>query len=74
MQFVCGIDVRQLANSDGTTDDGKEYVDLSWLLDNDLLGPGEGIRTRIYFNNPRRARFTFESSVRGMITDSAYLQ
>lgn len=49
-------------------------IDVRQLLDNDLLGPGERIRTRIYFNNPRRARFTFESSVRGMITDSAYLQ
>ena len=57
MQFVCGIDVRQLANSDGTTDDGKEYVDLSWLLDNDLLGPGERIKDEDILQQPKESTF-----------------
>ncbi len=57
-----------LANSDGTTVDGKEYIDLSGLLGDGQLDPGESIATRIYFNNPTRARFTCETSVRGMIS------
>ena len=56
-----------LANPDGTTLDGKPYVDLSGLLGNGQLDPAETISKRIYFNNPSRLRFTFEPSVRGLI-------
>ena len=56
-----------LSNADGTTIDGKPYVDLSGLLGNGQLDPGETISKRIYFNNPNRVQFTFEPSLRGMI-------
>jgi len=56
-----------LAGSDGTTIDGKPYVDLSGLLGNGHLDPGESISKRIYFNNPNRVQFTFDASVRGII-------
>jgi len=55
------------AGADGTTIDGKAYVDLSGLLGNGQLDPGETISKRIYFNNPNRVQFTFEPSVRGII-------
>jgi VCBS repeat-containing protein len=56
-----------LANSDGTTSDGKLYIDLSTHLDDGRLDPGESVTIRLYFNNPDRLRFTFESSVLGVI-------
>lgn len=56
-----------LANADGTTIDGKEYMDLSGLLGDGQLDPGETVVKRVYFNNPSRVRFTFEPSVRGVI-------
>jgi len=56
-----------VANPDGTTADGKPYLDLSGLLGDAQLDPGETVIKRIYFNNPSRVRFTFEASVRGVI-------
>ena len=56
-----------LANSDGTTSDGKLYIDLSTHLDDGRLDPGESVTIRLYFNNPDRLRFTFEPSVLGVI-------
>jgi len=56
-----------LAGADGTTIDGKAYVDLSGLLGNGQLDPAETISKRIYFNNPNRVQFTFKPSVRGVI-------
>jgi hypothetical protein len=56
-----------VANADGTTADGKPYIGLSSLLGDDQLDPGESVVTQAYFNNPSRARFTFEPSVRGVI-------
>jgi VCBS repeat-containing protein len=56
-----------LANSDGTTSDGKLYIDLSTYLDDGRLEPGESVTIRLYFNNPNRLRFTFETSVLGVI-------
>jgi hypothetical protein len=56
-----------LAGSDGTTVDGKPYMDLSGLLGNGQLDAGETISKRIYFNNPNRVQFTFKPSVRGII-------
>lgn len=56
-----------LADSDGETADGKEYIDLSELLIDGELYPEESVSTRIYFNNPQRKQFTFEAGVRGVI-------
>ncbi|MFH1883847.1 MAG: leucine-rich repeat domain-containing protein, partial [Planctomycetota bacterium] len=58
-----------LANADGTTIDGKEYIDLSGLLGDGQLEPGESVTKRLYFNNPNRVRFTFEPSIRGVILE-----
>jgi parallel beta-helix repeat protein len=56
-----------LADSDGMTTDGKEYIDLSYFLGNEWLDPCESVSTRVYFNNPQRKQFTFGAGVRGMI-------
>jgi VCBS repeat-containing protein len=56
-----------LANSDGTTSDGKLYIDLTTYLDDERLDPGESVIIRLYFNNPDRLRFTLELSVLGVI-------
>ena len=56
-----------LAGADGTTADGKAYINLSGLLGDGKLSPGETISKRIYFNNPSRVKFTFTPSVRGII-------
>ncbi|MBN1362191.1 MAG: IPT/TIG domain-containing protein [Sedimentisphaerales bacterium] len=53
------------ANTSGTTEDGKPYVDLTPLLGDGDLDPGETVQTRAYFTNPQRARFTFAPGVRG---------
>jgi hypothetical protein len=57
-----------VANASGTTTDGKPYLDLSGLLGDGKLDPGEAVSTRVYFNNPKRLSFTFKSSVRGVIS------
>lgn len=54
-------------DADGTTD-GKPYIDLTSLLGDGQLAPGETIETRIYFNNPTRQRFELDTSVYGMAT------
>jgi hypothetical protein len=56
-----------LAGADGTTADGKPYLDLSGLLVDGKLSPAETITKRLYFNNPTRVKFTFTPSVRGVI-------
>ena len=56
-----------VANADGTTAGGKEYLDLTMLLGDGQLNPGESVITRVYFNNPSRVLFTFEASVHGVI-------
>ena len=56
-----------LANPDGTTADGKPYLDLSGLLGDGVLNPAESVNKRIYFNNPNRLKFTFTPSVRGVV-------
>jgi hypothetical protein len=56
-----------LAGADGTTADGKPYLDLSGLLGDGKLSPAETITKRLYFNNPGRVQFTFKPSVRGVI-------
>ena len=54
------------ADADGTTGDGKPYLDLSGLLGDGQLDPGETVYVRIYFNNPNRVIFGFVPSVRGI--------
>lgn len=56
-----------VANADDTTSDGKPYIELSGLLENGVLCPGESVATRVYFNNQNRVRFTFQPSVWGVI-------
>lgn len=56
-----------VANADGITSDGKPYIELSGLLENGVLCPGESVATRVCFNNPNRVRFTFQPSVWGII-------
>ena len=56
-----------LANADGTTSDGKRYIDLSKYLSDGRLDPGESATVRLYFYNPKRLRFTFQPTVRGII-------
>jgi len=58
-----------LAGADGTTADGKSYIDLSALLRDGKLDLGEGVSKRIYFNNPKRRRFNCSMSVRGVVID-----
>jgi DNA-binding beta-propeller fold protein YncE len=58
-----------LAGADGTTADGKPYFDLSNLLGDGSLSPGETISKRVYFNNPSRLKFTFTPSVRGVVEE-----
>lgn len=58
-----------VANPDGTTPDGKPFLDLTPLLGDDQLAPGESVATRLYFNNPTRRRFSFDTSVRGVLLD-----
>jgi hypothetical protein len=56
-----------LADSDGTTPDGKPYIDISGLLVDSKFEPGDIITKQIWFNNPKRVRFTFDEDVRGML-------
>jgi hypothetical protein len=58
-----------LAGADGTTADGKPYFNLSSLLGDGKLSPGESISKRVYFNNPNRLKFTFTRSVRGVVEE-----
>jgi hypothetical protein len=57
-----------LANSDGQTSAGKDYVDLTSATDDGSLDPGESVMVRLYFVNPFRRRFTFELGVWGVLS------
>ena len=54
-------------NTSGTTTDGKPYIDLSGLLGDGKLDPGEAVSQRVYFSNSGRVSFTFKPSVRAVI-------
>jgi len=56
-----------LANPDGQTSDGKDYVDLTSATDDGSLDPGESVMVRLYFVNPFRRRFTFELGAWGVL-------
>jgi hypothetical protein len=56
-----------LVGADGLTSDGKPYIDLTPLLGDGRLAPGERIDQRIYFDNPARKRFDFSQSVYGVL-------
>lgn len=55
-----------LANPDGTTADGKKYVDLTDLLGSNPLAPDQILKKRICFSNPDRLRFNFTVSLYSM--------
>ena len=56
-----------LSGSSGTTGDGYPYIDLSGLLGDGQLDPGESVSVRVYFDNPGRSTFSFTPGVRGVI-------
>jgi hypothetical protein len=56
-----------LTDATGTTSEGYSYVDVTALLGDGSLAPGEEIAVRLAFNNPDRLRFTFASSIRGVL-------
>lgn len=58
-----------LAEPSGMTADGMPYIDLSNLLTDSKLDPGEHLTAQIFFSNSRRRRFTFLASVRGVPLD-----
>jgi len=59
-----------MSDVNSTSQDAKNYVDLSeLLLDDRQLEPSESITKRIYFYDPNGLRFTFEPSVRGVILE-----
>lgn len=65
-----------LAEADGTTPEGKPYVDVSDELGDEILSPGETLRTRLVFGMDGRRwtgylrRFTFNLSVLGVVSDA----
>jgi hypothetical protein len=59
-----------LVNADGILPDGKPYLDLSSLLDNGVLAPGQSADHPIVFDNPNHIRFDVDGELRGQ-TESA---
>jgi hypothetical protein len=55
-----------LAGSSGTTADGYLYIDVTSLLGDGRLDPGESISTRLSFNNSLRRQFEFTYTIRGV--------
>jgi hypothetical protein len=56
-----------VANADGTTADGRPYLDLSSQLGDGVLDPGDTVTKRVYFSNPNRVRSSFQPSLYGAI-------
>ena len=56
-----------IVGPDGFTICGKPYIDLSDLLGDGILSPGESVEKVIYFDNPSRVRFRAEMAVYGII-------
>lgn len=58
-----------VANADGTTTPADDpYFDYSSLLPNGELLAGQSVTKRWEFNNPSRARFTFDVDVEAVLT------
>ncbi|MCU0914604.1 MAG: Ig-like domain-containing protein, partial [Planctomycetes bacterium] len=57
-----------LAGASGTTPDGYLYIDMTSLLGDGRLDPGEKISTWLSFNNPLRRQFSFTYSIRGLLS------
>ncbi len=58
----------KLVGSSGTTSDGYQYLNVTSLLGDGRLDPGEKISTWLSFNNPLRRQFNFSYSVRGLLS------
>ena len=54
-----------VANANGVTHDGWPYLDLSGLVSDDRLDPGESVVTALCFTNPDSLRFTCDVIVVG---------
>lgn len=60
-----------VANPDGTTTDGKPYLDFNSQLANGELAPGKTSAARnLRFNNPSRLRFTFTTKLAGEMVNT----
>ena len=61
-----------LANADGQASNDNPFIDLSARLGTDnVLSPGESATPlTLTFNNPSRARFTFDSTALGVVATS----
>lgn len=60
-----------VADPDGTTTDGKPYLDFSSQLANGELAPGKTSAARnLRFNNPSRLRFDFTTGVTGEMVNT----
>jgi hypothetical protein len=57
-----------LVGSSGTTSDGYLYLNVTSLLGDGRLDPGERITTSLSFYNPLRRQFGFTYSIRGLLS------
>ncbi len=58
----------KLVGGSGTTSDGYLYLNVTSLLGDGCLGPGEKISTWLSFSNPLRRQFNFSYSIRGLLS------
>ncbi len=58
----------KLVGSSGTTSDGYQYLNVTSLLGDGRLDPGEKISTWLSFSNPLRRQFNFSYSIRGLLS------
>ena len=56
-----------MVDPDGTTHDGNPYIDLTNLLGDGQLDPGDSLSLRLVFDNPTRGRFNFNSEIYGVV-------
>jgi hypothetical protein len=57
-----------LVGSSGRTSDGYLYINVTSLLGDGCLDPGEKITTWLSFYNPLRRQFNFTYSIRGLLS------
>ncbi len=60
-----------LAAVDGTTADGKSYLDFTGLLSGGVLAPGQAVSRQVSFNNPERGRLGLTYHVLGVAAVSS---